>query len=79
MVEVEGGHEPFEILHCKMLVPVPIAVAGLAAEVGEEMLATPLITVHSPAPIVGVLADKVRLGLFAHKVWLAPATAGEGI
>ena len=46
-------------------------------DAGNAMVAVPLTTLHTPAPVNGVVADIVKDGTL-HKVWSGPAKAAEG-
>ena len=47
------------ILHCKIVVPVPIPVKFVEAKLEEVILAVPDTILHKPDPIVGTLAPNV--------------------
>ncbi len=71
IVELDGGHTPLEMVHCKIFVP---NVIPLTTDVGELTVKTelpPVKTVQLPVPITGVFPDKVALD--AHKVCVGPA------
>ena len=79
-VDVEEGHTPLEIVHCKiLLVAVEIAVAVLFGVLLEVMLAAPLNTLQLPTPIVGVFAASIVVLELAHNVCEGPAFATVGI
>lgn len=71
---------PLVIVHWKILVPKPIAVTVVLGEVGLVIVAVPDTNVHSPLPIVGVLALSDVLGFVIHRFWsaFALATVGTG-
>jgi hypothetical protein len=75
MVEVLT-HPPFEIAHCKILVPTPSAVTDVVARVGFDTTPVPEMIDQVPIPALGEFAAKLVIGEDAHKVWLLPATDG---
>jgi hypothetical protein len=58
---VDEAHEPFEMLHSKTFAPEPKAVIPDVGEVGAVTVPAPLINVHVPLPVVGVLPAKVAV------------------
>ena len=60
-VEVQA---PLVIVHLNVaLVPTGTPVTPEVLEVGLEIVAVPLTTVHEPVPVVGLLAAIVKLPL----------------
>ena len=59
-VSLDDGHAPLEIVHCKMYVEPDVSpVTVVVGELGLVIFAIPEIIVHTPVPIVGVLAASV--------------------
>ena len=76
-VEELDGQTPFEIVHCKIFVPVEILVKADNGEVGETIVPVPEISDQLPVPIAGMLAVKVVL--LTQIVWLVPALETDGL
>ena len=60
-VDVVDGQVPLLILHCKIVVPVPIPDIPVVAKLGVVILEVPDSTVHKPVPITGKFAPKVAV------------------
>ena len=73
MVDVVVGQTPFEIFHCKTLIPKLAPVTAVVGLFGETIVALPLITDQVPTPVVGVFPANIVDGLLIQSVWLAPA------
>ena len=68
--------ELFEIVHLKVFVPKANPVTPEVGEVGVVTVAPPAITVHTPAPTVGVFPASVAV--VEHTVWFGPAAESVG-
>lgn len=73
IVEVVVAQTPFEILHCKILIPNARPVTVDVGLFGLVIVPNPEITDHVPTPVVGVLAANVAFGELIQTVWLGPA------
>ena len=59
IVDEEDGQVPLLIVHCKIVVSVPILVKPVVAKLGVVTLAVPDKTVQRPFPIIAGVAPKV--------------------
>jgi hypothetical protein len=79
-VEVEGGHVPLEILHCKIVVPgIDKPVIVLLGEFGEVIVPPPEIILQVPNPTAGILPASTVLPVVTQIVCVTPAFAVVGI
>ena len=79
MVDVVNPQTPgVVIVHCKILFPRPTPVTVVFGDKLLVIVALPLITLHMPTPVVGVLAANVVVGFNIQSVWLGPALAMLG-
>ena len=70
---------PFDIVHLNVaLLPAVMPVTAEVADVGVVTVAVPLITLHVPVPVVGVLPARVKLALL-HWLMSVPAFAVVGV
>ena len=67
---------PFEVVHLKTLFPTESPDTPEVGEVALSKIAVPEITVQSPVPIIGELAESVAT--VAQIVWSIPASAVVG-
>ena len=70
--------ELFEIVHLKVFVPKANPVTPEVGEVGVVTVAPPAITVHTPAPTVGVFPASVAV-VNAQRDWSGPAAEVVGL
>ena len=76
--ELLGAQTPLVIVHLKMLSP------GVSPDTVElyfsssVIVPVPLVFVHIPEPIAGLLADKVVVVILSHKVLVLPASDAVG-
>ena len=78
VVEVVLAHTPYDILHCKTVVPVVNPVTALLGEFGDVTTPPPDNTDQVPKPTEGVLADNVAVPGLTQTVWEVPATLAGG-
>ena len=76
MLSEDAAHTPFEIVHLKTLFPMESPDTPEVGEVALSKMAVPEITVHSPDPIIGELAE--RVATVEQIVWSVPALAVVG-
>ena len=76
IVSVLAAQVPLLIDHTKVFTPVVNPVTPDVGEAGVVTTPVPAITVHAPAPIVGVLAASIAVGL--QIVWSMPALLTVG-
>ena len=50
------------IVHCKIVVPLPIPIKAVVSKVGVVIIAVPDNTVQKPVPSVGLLPVRVAVG-----------------
>ena len=72
----DAAHTPLEIVHLKTLFPMESPDTPEVGEVELSKIAVPEITVHSPDPIIGELAE--RVATVEQIVWSFPAFAAVG-
>jgi len=72
----ESAQVPFEIVQLKTLFPTESPDTPDVGEIELSKMAVPEITVQSPVPKVGVLAERVEF--VAQTVWSIPASAVVG-
>ena len=72
----DAAHTPLEIVHLKTLFPMESPDTPEVGEVALSKMAVPEITVHSPDPIIGELAE--RVATVEQIVWSFPAFAAVG-
>jgi hypothetical protein len=78
IVETDGAHGAFVIVHAKTFVPI---AKPEIAEVGDnefEIIPVPETNVHAPVPITGALAVIVAVGTLKQTVWFTPALEAVG-
>ena len=75
-VEVDGGHTPLDMVHCRTCVPVLIPVNPEAGEVGVVITSDPETKVQEPVPTAGVFPASVAV--VAQTVCVVPALAVVG-
>ena len=63
IVSVLAAQVPLLIDHTKVFTPVVRPVTPLVGDAGVVTSPVPVITVHAPVPVVGVLAASVDVGL----------------
>ena len=61
-VEIDGGHTPLLIVHCKTFVPIAIAVIPVTFNVGVVIVTVPETTVQLPVPTPGKFPFKIVVG-----------------
>src|ERR1051326_81391 len=76
-VSLDAGHEAFVTVQTKLFAPRDNPVTPDVGSEGVVTVALPAVTVHAPAPTVGVLPANVAVA--AQTVWSGPAFAVVGV